>query len=78
MSLRKLERRFRETFKTTPQGYILKLRVLAACDLLAQTNLTVTDVALRVGFYDHSAFSKRFSRMLGMSPRDYRKRFARE
>jgi len=75
MSVRQLERRFRETFKTTPQQYVMKLRVLEACELLAGKGLAITEIAMRVGFYDHSAFSRKFSEMMGVSPRDYRKRF---
>ncbi|MGJ8694699.1 MAG: helix-turn-helix domain-containing protein [Verrucomicrobiaceae bacterium] len=74
MSVRKLQRRFQETFKTTPQQYIGRLRILEACELLVKTQLTVTEIALRVGFYDHAAFSKKFSELIGMSPREYRKR----
>lgn len=74
MSLRQMERRFKATFKTTPQQYVLKLRVLEACELLATSRLAITEIALRVGFYDHSAFSRRFSTMMGVTPREYRKR----
>ena len=74
MSVRKLQRRFLATFKTTPQKYITRLRVLQACELLLNTKLAITEIALRVGFYDHSAFSKKFSEMLGLPPRAYRKR----
>lgn len=74
MSVRKLQRRFLATFKTTPQSYITKLRVLTACDLLVTTQMPITDIALEVGFYDHSAFSKKFSEILGVPPRIYRKR----
>jgi transcriptional regulator GlxA family with amidase domain len=77
MSLRKLQRRFQETFKTTPQKYICKLRVLQACELLSGSSLPVTEIALQVGFYDHSAFSKKFSEIVGISPREYRKRFGK-
>ena len=74
MSVRKLQRRFQETFKTSPQKYVGRLRILEACELLVKTTLPVTEIALQVGFYDHSAFSKKFSELIGMSPRDYRKR----
>ncbi|MGI9243082.1 MAG: AraC family transcriptional regulator [Verrucomicrobiales bacterium] len=75
MSVRKLQRRFQETFKTSPQQYIGKLRILGACGLLVETGLPITEIALQVGFYDHSAFSKKFSKMIGVSPREYRKRY---
>jgi len=74
MSVRKLQRRFQETFKTSPLKYVGRLRILEACDLIANTKLPMTEIALQVGFYDHSAFSKKFSELIGMSPRDYRKR----
>lgn len=75
MSVRKLQRRFKDTFKTTPQSYIARLRVLQACDLLINTRLQITEIALAIGFYDHSAFSRKFSELMGVPPRAYRKRF---
>ena len=73
MSVRQLERRFRATFKTTPRHYIMKLRVLTACELLVSSEESVTDIALEVGFYDHSVFSRQFSKIVGISPSLYRK-----
>lgn len=73
MSVRQLERRFRATFKTTPRHYIMKLRVLTACELLVTTEDSVTEIALTVGFYDHSVFSRQFSKIVGISPSLYRK-----
>ena len=73
ISMRHLQRRFQETFKTTPRSYIMKLRVLNACDLLLKTNFSITAIALQVGFYDHSVFSRMFSKVMGISPRTYRK-----
>ncbi|MDQ8188938.1 AraC family transcriptional regulator [Roseibacillus persicicus] len=75
MSVRQLERCFRQTFKTTPRSYIMKLRILRACEWLSGGNKPITEIALDTGFYDHSSFSKKFSQVMGMSPRDYRKRF---
>ncbi|BCX50401.1 transcriptional regulator [Haloferula helveola] len=74
MSVRQMERRFRAAFKLSPSRYIQRLRILKACDLLVSSNLQVTEIALELGFYDHSAFSKKFSELMGMSPRAYRKR----
>lgn len=75
MSVRNLQRRFIETFKVTPQHYLAKLRVMKGCELLVRTNQSITEIALEVGFYDHSAFSKRFSDIVGVSPSAYRKRY---
>lgn len=68
------DRRFRRFFGATPRKYLLRVRVNAACRLLAETDLSVTDVALKVGFYDHSHFSRTFSRLMGLPPLTYRKR----
>lgn len=74
MSVRQLERRFQSTFKTTPRHYVIKLRVMAACEMLLNSEDAITEIALQVGFYDHAAFSRQFSRMMGLSPRAYRQR----
>lgn len=74
MSVRQMERRFQATFKTTPRHYVMKLRILAACESLLNTDQSITQIALKVGFYDHAAFSRQFSRIMGFSPRAYRKR----
>ena len=78
MSVRQLERRFRETFKSTPQQYILKLRLLEACELLANSQKPITESALEVGFYDHSSFSRKFSATMGVTPSQYRKGMVRK
>jgi AraC-like DNA-binding protein len=49
------------------------MRVLAACDLLEHTDQSVTEIALEVGFYDHSDFSRQFRKIMGQSPTDYRR-----
>lgn len=75
LSVRQLERKFRETYKTTPVGYVMRLRILRACELLRTTRHSVSEIAHSLGFYDHSAFSKKFSELIGEPPGTYRKRF---
>lgn len=77
LSVRQLERKFQETFGTTPSRYLMRLRILKACELLKATRKSVTTIALEVGFYDQSAFSKKFSQLIGEPPGVYRRRFAR-
>lgn len=74
LSVRQLERRFRRTFQTSPRSYLIRTRILAACALLENTERSVTEVALEVGFYDHSDFSRQFRRIIGESPTDYRRK----
>ncbi|MFV0300769.1 MAG: AraC family transcriptional regulator ligand-binding domain-containing protein [Paracoccus sp. (in: a-proteobacteria)] len=41
--------------------------------LLTRSELPMIEIALRLGYSDHTAFSRAFSRWFGMSPRDIRK-----
>lgn len=71
-----LARRFRRQMGTTVHEYILSERMAEAKRLLVtQPQLSVTDVALRVGFTSISHFSRTFRRYVGHSPRAYRKLF---
>ena len=77
LSLRSFERRFKEIFEITPHQYILKLRILKACDLLLSKNVTIIEVATDLGFYDQSAFSLHFKKQVGMTPLKYIKKHSR-
>ncbi len=72
MSERQLERKFRETFRSSPRAYLCRIRILIASELLKRTSKTVTEIAFEVGFYDHSDFSRHFKKMMGESPTVFR------
>ncbi|MCA8948994.1 MAG: helix-turn-helix domain-containing protein [Planctomycetes bacterium] len=72
LSPRHLRRKFQQTFQTTPRGYLMRMRVLHACELLAQTALPITQVAFESGFYDHSDFARHFHRQMGQTASAYR------
>ncbi len=72
MSVRQFERKFHATFQMTPQEYMIRMRVIEACDLLVRTNQPVTTVALEAGFYDHSDFARQFRRHMGQTATQYR------
>lgn len=73
MSVRQFERKFRATFQMTPRDYMIRMRVIEACELLVRTNLPVTAVALEAGFYDHSDFARQFRRQMGQTATQYRR-----
>lgn len=73
MSVRQFERKFRATFQMTPRDYMIRMRVIEACELLVRTNQPVTTVALEAGFYDHSDFARQFRRHMGQTASQYRK-----
>ncbi len=72
MSVRQFERKFRATFQMAPQEYMIRMRIIEACDLLVRTTLPVTTVALDAGFYDHSDFARQFRRQMGQTASQYR------
>ena len=74
LSTRQFERRFKDTFKTTAHQYILKLRILKSCDMLLKENMSIADISLEVGFYDQSAYTKHFSKFMGLTPFQYQKK----
>ena len=53
--------------------FLINYRVDQAKKMLVSTNDSITIVALKSGFQDARHFSKTFSRIVGMSPREYRK-----
>ena len=73
MSPSKFERRFKQIFATTPTLYIRSIRIQAACQFLAEGGLSISQIALQTGHYDHSHFNRYFSKQMGQSATSYRK-----
>ena len=66
---------FKRDFKTTPHEYIDRMRFQRAKELLLNTSLSVSDIAISVGFSKPSVFSTFFKVKMkaGISPIEYRK-----
>ncbi len=77
MSARTFARRFVEETGTTPMQWVTDQRVLYARRLLEETDLDVDRIAERVGFGNATLLRHHFRRMVGVTPSDYRRRFAR-
>ena len=65
-------RGFKEAFGETPHQYVLTRRVERAQQLLRDTETSVTDVCLEVGFQSLGSFSSAFRRVTGTTPTAYR------
>lgn len=63
---------FKKETKTTFVNYLMGVRMDAAQDLLATTDLKAFEIAERVGFADPNYFSFCFRKKYGISPKEYR------
>ncbi|MFJ4861948.1 MULTISPECIES: GlxA family transcriptional regulator [unclassified Streptomyces] len=75
MSVRTLNRRFREQTGTSPLQWLHRARIRQAQYLLETTAHPVERIAAQVGFGSPTAFRDRFKRLTGTSPHAYRRTF---
>lgn len=73
MSRMSLYRKLHDQTGQTPSEFIRGIRLKRAASLLSTSEITVKEVALRVGFTTPSYFSKCFREMFGMLPAQYQK-----
>jgi signal transduction histidine kinase/CheY-like chemotaxis protein len=63
---------FRQELSITPSTYIRRYRIRQACELLRDTDQSITRIALAVGFSDGAHFTRTFQREMKTTPRGYR------
>ncbi|WP_394002466.1 helix-turn-helix domain-containing protein [Luteimonas sp. WGS1318] len=73
LSIRHFTRAFRASTGTSPHGWLMRLRVERARDLLVDRHVPLGELALACGFADQSHFTRVFHQHLGMSPGAYRR-----
>lgn len=78
LQARTFQRRFQKATGMTTSEYCQRLRVGRAQDLLRFSRQSVESIAWEVGYKDPGAFRKIFVRVVGLSPGEYRVRFAPE
>lgn len=71
-SQKDLEQRIKRDLGTTPQAVYRRLRLLMARKLVLETDLAVSEIALRCGYQDASAMTRAFRGEFGTSPRALR------
>ena len=72
MSVRNFNRRFKNATGQSPLQYLQQVRIETAKDLLQTSNLSISEVAYKVGYQDVGHFTGLFKKMLAATPRDYR------
>jgi AraC family transcriptional regulator len=72
MNLFAFVRNFKQRTGLPPHQYVLRRRIERAKSLLAGTDLTIVEIALRCGFGDQSSFTTAFRRRTRLTPGGYR------
>ena len=65
---------FHQRMNMTPVEYVNLIRVEKACDLMEKTDVSMENVAQRVGFVTPSTFNRNFKKITGTSPYQWKKR----
>lgn len=69
-----LIRLFRRIYKQTPHQYLIHLRITRAKELLRNSDLSVMEICMAVGYESLGSFSTLFRKVAGLSPSAYRGR----
>lgn len=64
---------FKKYYGTTPQKYLLALRLNEAKELLERYAIPINEICVKTGFESPAHFSKLFKEKVGVSPSEYRK-----
>jgi AraC-like DNA-binding protein len=72
LSLYHFARAFKQSAGVTPHHYLVERRVSRAQEMLARTEMSLSEIALATGFSDQSHFARHFRQTLGMTPGQFR------
>lgn len=76
LNARTFVRRFRQATGMTPLEYTHRVRLEEAKQMLEATGQPVAAIAMEVGYEDEGFFARLFKRHVGLTPAQYRRRFA--
>lgn len=65
---------FKQRTGKTPLNYFNHLKIEHSCRLLRETDMKINQICFKIGIEDSLYFSRLFSKIMGMSPREYRER----
>jgi len=74
---RTFERRFRQATNNTPLEYIQRVRIEAAKRYFESSRKNVSEVMFDVGYTDNKSFRDTFKKVTGLTPVEYRNKYAR-
>ena len=76
-SVYNLSRTFKADIGISPMKYVILRRMGEAQNLLINTDMTITRIALSVGYNDSNYFQNVFKEFMQMTPKEYRKRWTK-
>ena len=65
-------RMFKQTVGVSPHRYVLQCRIEWARELLAGTDMPLSEIAIVTGFSDQSHYTRWFREIIGVTPSSYR------
>jgi len=72
VSIDTLGRLVLEVFHVTPKQLLMKKRIDKACQLLEESEMSITEISGVCGYADHSAFTRQFKAATHITPAQYR------
>ncbi|MCL6457408.1 MAG: AraC family transcriptional regulator [Gorillibacterium sp.] len=69
---------FKQLTHMSPQQFLIRCRLEKACELMRDNDLLIGDIARSVGYEDPLLFSKMFSKVKGLSPKQWKQANKRE
>lgn len=74
LSLYRFVHKFKEVTGMTPLGYITRIRINAAKELLSNSSFSISEISSLIGYQDSLYFSRVFKKETELSPTEYRKK----
>ena len=66
---------FKKLMGVTPYEYLINYRINCSKKLLVETELSVLEISLKVGFFDYNNFIRSFKKIVGTTPLGFKKTF---
>ena len=64
---------YKSIYGETINDTIIRRRLEVAASLLKNSSLSITGIAIQVGYTDHSKFSNAFKKKYNLTPSEYKK-----
>ncbi len=71
----KFRKLFTKHYNLSPGNYIIQHRIYLAQHLLSNSELSIKEVSIKLGYVDTYTFSKQFKKITGRSPSDFKNQF---